>query len=141
VLFMDPYDDPEWVPILTPYHPSRPDQDRARRAMGLTRLYAERIDLAASAPHPELASTGYCLAVPGKQYLVYLPEGGTVTVDLAGAGSLAVEWAHPVTGAVAPGGTVLGGSQREFTAPFDGEVVLFLDLPVSSAPGLHYVSV
>src|SRR5262245_55206800 len=27
-------------------------------------------------PHGELASTKYCLANPGQEYLVYLPEGG-----------------------------------------------------------------
>ncbi len=45
--------------------------------------YAARIDLAASRPAGDLASTGYCLAVPGREYLVYLPEGGTATMDLS----------------------------------------------------------
>jgi len=34
------------------------------------------VNLAALVPHPELASTRYCLAKPGKEYVVYLPEGG-----------------------------------------------------------------
>ena len=33
------------------------------------------------APRGDLASTGYCLANPGKEYLVYIPEGGEVTVE------------------------------------------------------------
>jgi hypothetical protein len=51
-----------------------------RVAMGETRKYAERMDLAAMVPHGELASTGYCLASPGYEYLVYLPSGGSATV-------------------------------------------------------------
>ena len=44
-----------------------------RVAMGDTRKYAERMDLASMAPYGELASTEYCLANPGVEYLVYLP--------------------------------------------------------------------
>ncbi|MBM4083536.1 MAG: hypothetical protein FJ272_02005 [Planctomycetes bacterium] len=51
-------------------------------------------------PRNDLASTQYCLADPGKEYLVYLPEGGEVTVDLTAASrTLAVEWFNPRTGA------------------------------------------
>jgi hypothetical protein len=55
-----------------------------RKAMGHARRYALRMDLNASAPHNELASTNYCLAVPGKEYAVYLPEGDEVEIDLRG---------------------------------------------------------
>jgi len=40
--------------------------------MGDTRRYAEKMNLAAMTPHPELVSTRYCLANPGEEYLVYL---------------------------------------------------------------------
>ena len=51
------------------------------------------MNLAAMTPRSTLASSRYCLADPGKEYLVYLPDGGEVTVDLSAAsGSLAVEW-------------------------------------------------
>ncbi len=64
--------------------------------MGYTRDYADRMGLAATAPSTSLASTQYCLANPGKEYLVYLPDGGDVTVDLsAAAGRLNVEWFNP----------------------------------------------
>jgi len=63
---MDPCNDREWSREI----------DAARRAMGITRRCAERMNLAASTPRPELASTGYCLANPGKEYLIYLPDGG-----------------------------------------------------------------
>ena len=86
------------------------DAEAPRRAMGHARRCAERMDLAASTPRPELASTGYCLANPGKEYLVYLPEGGDVKVDLSAKGKFSVEWMHPITGKIVPGGNLDGGN-------------------------------
>ncbi len=79
VLFMDPYDgqtfgagDPaKWEPL--------------RRALGQTRRWAERIQLAAMPPQPDLASSRYCLAVTTgdrPELLVYAPTPGPVRVDL-----------------------------------------------------------
>jgi hypothetical protein len=69
----------------------------------------------------------HCLADPGKEYLVYLPEGGDVTVDLAPAGGkMAVEWLDPRTGAATDGGSVLGGMRVSLRAPWGGDVVLYL---------------
>jgi hypothetical protein len=85
------------------------------------------MNLADLTPRCELASTQYCLAHPGQEYLVYLPDGGEVTVDLsAAAGPLAVEWMPPVEGVLTPGGTAEGGAARTFTAPFAGDAVLVL---------------
>ena len=54
------------------------------------------MNLAAATPHNELASTKYCLAHSGEEYLVYLPEGDEVTVDLSSApGEFVAEWVHP----------------------------------------------
>ena len=49
-------------------------------------------------PHNELVTGGaYCLAEPGRQYLVYLPEGGWTTLKLAG-GRYRASWFDPRTG-------------------------------------------
>ncbi len=123
-IFMDPYDgvvlgarlDPKWDPV--------------RLNMGHTLRYANRLNLAAATPQNELASTGYCLAGRGKkktEYLVYLPSGGKVTVNLSAAkGRLAVEWFHPSTGKAQPAEAVRGGARRELTAPFEGDAVVCL---------------
>jgi hypothetical protein len=42
-------------------------------------------------PHPELVSTGYCLADPGQTYLVYLPVPSSLDLELDGGIYLA-EW-------------------------------------------------
>lgn len=104
-----------------------PDRARVRKALGHTRRYADRMNLIATTPRPDVASTGFCLANPGLEYLVYLPSGGKVTVDLSDAlGVLAIEWFNPRTGVVAAGGTTQGGARRELEAPFQGDAVLFI---------------
>ena len=104
--------------------------DPPRRAMGQTLRYARRMNLAAMRPRGNLASTKYCLANPvktGSEYLVYLPDGGMVTVDLSAAhGRLAVEWFDCATGKTSSDETVDGGAKRDFTAPFAGATVLYL---------------
>ena len=98
-----------------------------RAAMGHTRRLAERVNLAKLTPHPELASTRYCLAQPGHDYVVYLPAGGDVTVDLSAAsGPLAVEWIHPAEGNRQSADSVMGGGQRAFRAPFPADSVLYI---------------
>ena len=70
---------------------------------------------------------GLLRAHPGKEYLVYLPSGGTVTVDLSAAkGKLAFEWFNPTTGKTTKRGTTLGGARRQLRAPFKGDAVLHL---------------
>jgi hypothetical protein len=89
-----------------------------------TRRYAERMDLASAVPQSALSSTGYCLAAPGREYLVYQPGEGSFTVDLGAAGgNLSVEWFDPVACKAAPGGCAPGGGVRGFTAPFAPSVL------------------
>ena len=90
--------DAEWVfkAFLRGYHPlymdpwkpggacGKPDT-QMRRNLGYAVRYAERIELASMTPQDELASTRFCLANPGREYLAYLPRGGEVEVDLRAA--------------------------------------------------------
>jgi hypothetical protein len=118
-IYMDPLRRPDWV------RSSEAEMEGAREAMGQTRRMAERVNLAAMTPRSELASTGYCLAEPGSEYLVYLPKGGEVTVDLSAAsGSLAVEWFNPRSGEATQGQSTSGGQRRSFKPPFGGDAVL-----------------
>ncbi len=67
------------------------------------------------------------LAEPGQVYVIYLPHGGAVTADLpATSGILTVQWLNPRTGAATDGGTVQGGAEHAFRAPFEGDAVLQL---------------
>ncbi len=120
-IYMDPLRKQDWSAA------SEADMEGARRAMGQTRRVAERVNLAALTPRGGLASSVYCLAAPGKEYLVYLPNGGAVTVDLtAAAGQLYVEWIHPVEGTDIRAESVAGGGKRVLQAPFPGDAVVHL---------------
>lgn len=96
-----------------------------RQAMGQTRVWAGRLDLAAVVPQGRLASTGYCLASPGTEYLVYQPENGPFAVDLL-PGSYAARWFDPGTGTSTKAVTVRGGRRVKFAPPFASDAVLHL---------------
>jgi hypothetical protein len=118
----------DWMNKPSPWY-SQTDQEAMRRAMGQTRKMAGRMDLAEMTPHNDLASTGYCLAHPGKEYLVYLPRGGEVAVDLSGApGKFAVEWIDPVDGSIMPGPSTDGGAKRSLRSQLGGEAALYLKI-------------
>ena len=103
-------------------------QDSAREAMGQTRRYAERMNLAALAPVGELAETGYCLADRGKEYLIFQPGSkGEFSVDLRDApGTFSVEWLNIYPATTVAGNPVSGGARRTFTTPFGGPAALYL---------------
>jgi hypothetical protein len=135
ILFMDPY----LAKIKTRNNPvgdssdpcfgTNPDPywETIRLAMGRTRIYARQMNLAFATPRNNLSSTGYCLAEPGKEYLVYQPDSSkTFTVDLV-SGNYNYEWFNPTNGNVAEMGSVeVTDITRSFKAPFDGDAVLYI---------------
>ncbi|MFH1760626.1 MAG: DUF5060 domain-containing protein [bacterium] len=72
--------------------------------------------------------------IPGKEYLVYDEDGGSITIDLTGAGSLKVLWYDPKTGKEDSQGTIEGGGSKTLNPPagWSNDAVLFLSdkLPV-----------
>jgi hypothetical protein len=75
----------------------------------------------ALAGNPDHDNSVYCLARPGKIYLVYLPDGGEQSLDLAGTdGTFEVQWFNPRTGGELQSGsttTLRGGGQRPLGDP------------------------
>jgi hypothetical protein len=124
-----------WRSFFRGYNPiymdSMDDEPRKwaiRSALGQTRRYANRIDLAHMPPRGTLASTRYALAAPGREYLVYQPDSGPFSVDLgATAASYRVEWFDPGRDRVVLGEDVIGGRVVGFTPPFEGQAVLYLE--------------
>jgi hypothetical protein len=54
----------------------------------------------------------------GNEYVIYIPSGGFVTVDLSAAGgTLSVEWYNPRAGTYQDQAAVEGGASRTFIAP------------------------
>lgn len=119
-IFMDAY--------TTDFYPSEFTQwDPLRAAMGHARGYANQLNLAEAEPRGDLASSSFCLAVVGSQYVVYTP-GGEVTLDLSDAvGTLQVQWREVATGDVQAGSPVQGGAQVTLTPPFSGAAVAFVE--------------
>lgn len=110
-----------------PFMPDDPGYVASRAAMGQTRRFAERMDLAAMTPRGELASSGYCLANPGTEYLVYQPKAGEgFSVELR-TGTYRYEWFDSAKGENAGSGSVkTAGGAQQFKAPFQGDAVLYL---------------
>jgi len=121
-IFMDPYDgvvlgnkfDSKWEPI--------------RRSLGYTRMYADRMNLAVMKPRDDLASTKYCLAKPGVEYLVFKPAADESSVNLKlKAGSYKYEWFDPNQGKIVSKGTIrANGSEQALRAPLKGDAVVYI---------------
>jgi hypothetical protein len=111
------------------YDPANPVWEAIRTNMGYARSYALRMDLGHAVPRGDLASTGYCLASVGHEYLVLLPAGGSVSVNLSGAsGSATVEWFNSSNGETVSGNAVAAGGTVTLTAPFSGMAVAYIHL-------------
>lgn len=105
----------------------RPIYEAARIALGQTRRFAERLDLNRALPRPAFASSGYCLANPGVEYLVYVPDEDRVSVYLGiDAKDYDVEWFDTRTGATRADAPIRGGGNRQLISPFGLESVVYL---------------
>ena len=124
-----------WRTFMRGYNPiymdeltSEPRRQAVRRALGVTRAWARRINLVRMAPRGDLCSTGFCLVRPGFEYLVYQPGRGAFSVDLTPAPgrSFSLEWGDPNTGRRARARNVTGGDSTTLTPPFAGPAVAHL---------------
>ncbi|MEE9214368.1 MAG: putative collagen-binding domain-containing protein [Thermodesulfobacteriota bacterium] len=94
-------------------------------------------------PHNDLVSNSnvnFCLAKPGEEYIVYLSNGGGVTVDLSAAsGQAKVQWFDPGTGKYSEISNVAAQQRTDFDSPFAEDAVLLIrtnetDTTAPSAP-------
>lgn len=106
-----------------------PDYAALRDNMGYINDWAKRIDLTHMKPRTDLTTTKYCLANPGKEYLVYYPHfTTTATVDLSEVdGDMSIEWFIPsMNKTVKAPGTIKGGYFKVIEAPTAMDAVLYL---------------
>jgi len=120
-IFMDPYDgivlgsafDAKFEPV--------------RRSMGYALQFARRLDLNKCKPQNNLSTTGYCLANPGRQYLIYQPDAKAKLEVKLIKGKYVVEWFDPNAGKTASKEQISAGSQQTtLPNPVKGEAVLFI---------------
>jgi hypothetical protein len=89
-----------------------------------------------------LSGTALALAERGRQYVVYLPTGGSVTLDLSHTtGSFQARWFDPSTGVFQSPITVSAGASLAMTAPASDDWTLYLRrtcaAPQAPAPVTH----
>ena len=111
-----PYDRPlsAWEPVWT--------------QLGGARAFMESMPFWEMQPHNELVEDGraFCLAKPGQVYGLYLPVGGSVTVNLPPNATYDVAWWNPANGrngSFQNKANVSDGTKR-FTAPDSGDWAL-----------------
>lgn len=95
-----------------------------------TRVLSVRVrDMARMEPRPDLASSGYCLASPGEEYIVFAPGQAEIRVHGLQVGRYYQgEWFDTAKAAHAPIPRIASDSPTlELRAPF-AEGVLFLEL-------------
>ena len=97
--------------------------DYCRIALGFFRDHAIPLDKMANADelvgNVKHDNSVYCLAQAGQLYLVYLPKGGTTTLDLTAApGAFTVSWFNPRDGGALSSATpATGGDKLPLAAP------------------------
>ncbi len=97
--------------------------------LGRARAFIEQLPYWQMRPTNNILVSGnaYVFAKSGETYLVYLPSGGTVELDLsAGAGIFQVTWFDPSSGVYSGASTVAAGGVLAFTSPFSSDAVLLV---------------
>ncbi|MBN1815877.1 MAG: serine hydrolase [Sedimentisphaerales bacterium] len=120
-LFMDPYDglilggrfEEQYEPL--------------RRSLGATRYWAERMDLSRMQPRPNLSSTGYCMACPAREYLIYRPQGNEPITARIALGDYHIEWYDPDREQIIKDSRIeVSSNQTALVSPKEGSIVLYL---------------
>ncbi len=101
-----------------------PYWDEIRNALTDIRNYGTKIDLANMTPRGSLSTSGFCLANPGSQYLIF--STGNYFALTTVAGPYTYEWFDPSKHTVVQTGVVTVGTSQNWTAPFSGDSVLWL---------------
>jgi len=95
--------------------------------MGYTLEWARRANMAGMVPSTTISSTGYCLANPGTEYIVYIPNGTSFSMDLSPvSGAVTIEWRNLITGEIVIDNSQTGGSVVTLAPPFATDVAAYI---------------
>jgi hypothetical protein len=104
----------------------------ARAHVRSARMLTDVMDVVAAEPRNDLLAErspneAFLLAHAGRQYVLYFPDGGSVTVDLSAArGRLTTRWLDPTSSSWSARAMVPGGAPLAVQAPGPGHWVLLL---------------
>jgi hypothetical protein len=107
--------------------------DRAQTQLRSMSMFLDAFNVFAAEPDNGLLSDraeneAYCAADPGKQYAVYFPDGGSVTLDLSVAkGAYRVRWLDIKRSRWSEEATLPGGKPARLTAPGEGQWVVLIE--------------
>ncbi|MBN1466474.1 DUF4038 domain-containing protein [candidate division KSB1 bacterium] len=108
--------------------------------------FTQRLQWWSMQPNDALVSTGHCIADPGREYVVYSRNGGSVELNLAAVnGEIDMQWFNPRTGDYSPVSRVTGGATLSLAPPFSGDWVLYVGgshdaRPPAAPSGLMVIS-
>lgn len=105
-----------------------PDYPPLRDNLGYINQFARRVDLKNMKPRPDLSTTRFCLANPGRGYLIYFPSLTKATINLSDVkGEVDMEWFIPSLNRTVKGVTPLkGGYFAVVEPPASVDAVLYL---------------
>jgi len=122
---------PIFMDVIVAFNPIRNPMDpkwiALRKAMGYTRMYSEKMNLAKATPQSALSSTTYCLGQPGVEYLFYQPDAGKDFIGKIKPGRYQYEWFNPQTGKATDKGIVkITQYEKYFDNPYKESAVIYL---------------
>ena len=114
--------------VLGPYDRPMSAWENVWTELGGTRVFMESLPFWEMAPSNDLVKSGtaFCLATPGKVYALYLPEGGSVTIELPPGQAYDYAWWKTTNGKDGrfQNAGRAGGGRQEFIAPDTGDWAL-----------------
>ena len=129
-----------WTALTRGYHFSlydkpfeKPDMEgpawrRVRSNVSRAAIYAKRMDLNNAHPRTDLTTTGFCLACPGDQYIIYQPKSGPFEVSgLIAQADYLCEWFDTDRHQVVEKSRFTSSAASKSFTPLKKEMVLFLE--------------
>jgi len=97
----------------------------AERIIQSVQTFIKRLKLERFVPRRDLVDNGLCLADTGREYVIYLAEGGTVTIDMSEVrGNMIATWYNPRKSTDERVEKIQAGSKLTFRAPDNNDWVL-----------------
>ena len=109
------------------------DQPKGYRYFKQLRDFFETTRYWELAPAEDVASAGWALVNPGREYVVALKQAAPFTVTLPAAGSFRGEWLNPITNQRAPAGNLQSGANALNPPPALGTGLVVLHVQATGS--------
>jgi len=109
-----------------------------RRVLKHLSEFVRQVDLARLRPCEGLSDTGFCLANPGREYVIYLPKGGALRIDWSACEeAFGIHWLDPDRGVFTIMKLTPGGKPQKFQSPFRESAVFWARAVSAPVPVLE----